>query len=156
MAKETDFIPVYERVVRTDGTVINKNNGLQTDGSSNVNILGRGALEQTFWNAQAIRDTALATSPILTLQNISGENFLLINNTLDQAVTVNVYIKNTLGQIFPIFTGLSIPATNGQKILTRNDHPIMCAPVYQMYMTAQCSTAPTTGGFSATIGGTQA
>lgn len=152
---ERDSIPYYERVVKTDGTVINKANGLNTDGSQNVALTGRGAIESTLYNALAIRDTVLATSPTISLTNMSGETFILINNTLDQPVTVNVYIKNSLGQSFVIFSALSIGA-GGQKVLTRGDNPILACPINSIYLTVQAGGVPLSGGFTATIGGTQA
>jgi hypothetical protein len=155
MAKETDFIPVYDRKIRTDGTIINVANGLNVDGSRNVALTGRGALEQTFYNALAVRDTLLATSPVLSLANISGENFVLINNALDQAVTVNIYIKNSLGMSFVVFPGISVGA-GAQKVLSRDDNGILACPIFSIYLTVQASVAPLTGGFTATIGGTQA
>jgi hypothetical protein len=152
---ERDSIPYYERVVRTDGTVINKNNGLNTDGSHNVALVGRGAAEQTFYNALAVRDTLLATSPVVSLVNLAGENFILINNGFDQAVTVNIYIKNALGISFLVFAAVSIPA-GGQKIFTAADDRILACPMQSIYLTVQAAAVPTTGGFTATVGGGQA
>lgn len=38
MAKETDFIPVYPRVIKTDGTIINTANSYNSDGTLNTNM----------------------------------------------------------------------------------------------------------------------
>jgi hypothetical protein len=133
--------------------------GMTTDANGypipKMAIEGRNYQEITVWNAQAIRDTNLATSSTVNTNTLSGQNNILINNTLDQPVTINIYIKNMLGQAFPIISGLSVP--NGStKVLTDQDAPVLKTPIYQLYATAQAATAPTTGGLSITVGGVQA
>ncbi|MCP8969716.1 hypothetical protein [Ectobacillus ponti] len=133
--------------------------GMTTDSAGypipKVFIEGHNYQELTLFNAQAIRNTSVATSSTVSMTTLSGQNNILVNNALDQSVLFDVFIKNTLGQSFPVLIDLSIPA-GGTKVLTDVDIPVLKTPIYQLYATVQASVAPTTGAFSATLGGVQA
>lgn len=126
---------------------------VNADGSTNATMVGRNYQETTLLNL-AILDTILHTGTVMNINTQAGNSNILIDNPLDQPVTLTIYVKNILGKTFQVWTG-SV-ASAGQKILTDADIPILKTPLYQIYVTAQCTVAPTVGTLTATFGGVQA
>lgn len=127
---------------------------VNSDGSTNVNLLGRNYQEIALFNGLAILDTLLKTGTTMTVNTLAGQANILVYNTHDQALTVTIVIKNTLGQAFNVYSG-SVPS-GGTLVLTSANIPVLATPLYQMYATAQATTAPTTGALSVTYGSVQA
>lgn len=131
--------------------------GMTTDGNGwpipEMFLYGRQYQEIVLFNAQAILDTALHTGSTMTISTLAGQSNVILFSTLDQAVTVNLYIKNTLGNAVLVYSG-SLSA-GGSKVLTDVDIPCLKSPIYQIYATAQATVAPTTGALTATFSGVQ-
>jgi hypothetical protein len=143
MAKGTAFVKGA-----TGNTLV-----VNADGSINSVKTGANYTELQLLNL-AILDTTLHTGATQSINTLAGSANIMIDNPLDQAVTVFIYVKNQLGKTFQVWTG-SV-ASGGQKTLTNVDIPLLASPLYQIYATAQCTVAPLSGTLTATYGGVQA
>jgi hypothetical protein len=104
-------------------------------------------------NATTIRD--LANSDVsVDVSTISGEKFVIVNSSLNQAVDVTLYAEGT-GYTFASMGASKNLAAGGIGLYTSADWPALKAPLQKIRIRMKASVAPTTGSIGATIEGVQ-
>jgi hypothetical protein len=113
-------------------------------------------LAVTGHNAVAIRDTANSDVTV-DVSKILGEKVVVVTNTTNQQINVNVYAKGT-NYSYALALGATAQAiaAGAAIVLSSNQFAFLKSPVPQLIIRASAATAPTSGSISTFVEGVQA
>lgn len=103
-------------------------------------------------NSLSITDTSNHDSATMDISSIGGRKCILVQNNLNQQVTISLIAGNSAWTATTIAGSKQI-AANAVGIIAVSDIPLLEEPVQKVAIRAQCNTAPTTGSLSAWIEG---
>ena len=127
---------------------------VMADGSISTQLSGRNVQEILGHNAVAITDTVVHNTAILDLSVISGKKTIFVQNTLNQAITIVIWVTVPSGGVINS-NGIIVPA-NEPKLITAADMPLLAEPLYSALIQGRCTIAPTSGSLTTYMEGVQA
>lgn len=118
-------------------------------------VTSRKTQEVVGHNAVAITTTANNDSANIDTSGMTGRKAVLVNNTLNQSVTISV-IARTSTQSFGTILGSKSIAAATTGVVSAADIAALIEPWPIIQIRAVCATAPTSGSLSTVLEGVQA
>lgn len=138
-----DFYPSSGKEINSQGNVVTPADGINPDGSQNVVLVNRKAVEVVCHNALTIRDSLTHDSSLFDI-SVYDRKSVFIVNTLDQSVSVT-FLVQTLSVSNAVFLVTKSIAAGQTGVISSADNVGMADPFQQAKIRVSCVTPPTTG-----------
>lgn len=169
MVDINQYAPRSGRLIKEDNTIVNEANGINADGSRNVQLTGSYQKYVVIANAVAVTDTTLRLYNLIQHGGLTEDVIRQFKdfkisaiNSHDQAASVTVYVCNRALGLYDYSTAAiisveTLPASPGRLIIasaaggtssTIKVAPALRSVISNLIIGIQFGTAPTLGSFT--------